>query len=233
MNDNVTRLIVVRHGNTFNSGDVICRVGSATDIPLTETGMKQAYAAGEMIAELGFFPEVIYHAPLQRTCQSAVGVAESFPEVKLEDAEFLSELDYGYDDGKPEDEVVLRLGIVESASSITPNTTLDELRAAGKAVLKKWDSEAVLPKAWYFLEERAGMLETQWKEFADMILAEYRGKTVVAVTSNGIARFSKSILQDGETLDGSLKLATGAFGVYEHDGKSWKSTQWNIRPQIK
>ena len=32
----VTRLIVVRHGNTFNSGDVILRVGSATDIPLTE-----------------------------------------------------------------------------------------------------------------------------------------------------------------------------------------------------
>ena len=47
----VTRLIVVRHGNTFNSGDVILRVGSATDIPLTETGMKQAYAAGELLAE--------------------------------------------------------------------------------------------------------------------------------------------------------------------------------------
>ena len=70
----VTRLIVVRHGNTFNTGDVICRVGSATDIPLTETGMKQAYAAGEMLAENGFVPDVIFHAPLQRTCQSAVGL---------------------------------------------------------------------------------------------------------------------------------------------------------------
>ena len=36
----VTKLVVVRHGNTFNSGDVILRVGSATDIPLTETGMR-------------------------------------------------------------------------------------------------------------------------------------------------------------------------------------------------
>ena len=43
-----------------NSGDVILRVGSATDIPLTETGMKQAYAAGELLAEKGFAPEMIF-----------------------------------------------------------------------------------------------------------------------------------------------------------------------------
>ncbi|MBO7329444.1 MAG: histidine phosphatase family protein [Lentisphaeria bacterium] len=229
----VTRLIVVRHGNTFNSGDVICRVGSATDIPLTETGMKQAYAAGELMDEMGFVPEVIFHAPLQRTCQSAVGIAASFPEATLEEAQFLSELDYGNDDGKPEDEVVLRLGIVENPALITPDTSLDDLRAEGKAALKKWDSEAVLPKGWYFLAEKVSELESQWQSFAEKIVSDYAGKTVVAVTSNGIARFSKVLLQDGETLTGSLKLATGAFGVYEFDGKSWKSIQWNIRPQVK
>ncbi len=228
----VTRLIVVRHGNTFNAGDVICRVGSATDIPLTETGMKQAYAAGEMLAENGFVPEVIFHAPLQRTCQSAVGIAASFPEAALAEAKFLTELDYGNDDGKPEDDVVLRLGIVESAGMITPDTTLDELRAAGKAALKRWDSEAVLPQAWYFLAAKADMLETQWKEFADKVLEQYRGRTVVAVTSNGIARFSKAILPAGNVPEGSLKLATGAFGVYEYCDGKWQSTLWNVRPQL-
>ena len=228
----VTRLIVVRHGNTFNSGEVICRVGSATDIPLTETGMKQAYAAGEMMAELGYEPEIIFHAPLQRTCQSAVGVAASFPEAVLEEAEFLSELDYGNDDGKPEDEVVIRLGVVENPQAITPDTTIDELRAIGKAALKKWDSEAVLPRGWYFLAEKAGELEAQWQEFAEKIIAEFPGKTVVAVTSNGIARFSKAILPAGTTLEGSLKLATGAFGVYEYENGCWRSTQWNVRPQL-
>lgn len=228
----ITRLIVVRHGNTFNSGDIILRVGSATDIPLTETGMKQAYAAGEMIAELGFIPEIIFHAPLQRTCQSAAGIAASFPDAVLEEAEFLSELDYGNDDGKPEDEVLIRLGMVECAGSITPDTTLDELRAVGKAALKKWDSEAVLPKAWYFLQDRAEKLEIQWQEFAQTVLQKFAGKTVVAVTSNGIARFSKAILQDGECLEGSLKLATGAFGVYEYSNGAWRSTRWNVRPQL-
>ena len=228
----ITRLIVVRHGNTFNSGDVILRVGSATDIPLTETGMKQAYAAGEMIAELGFSPQMIFHAPLQRTCQSAVGIAASFPDAVLEEALFLSELDYGNDDGKPEDEVVLRVGIVENPELITPDTSLDDLRACGKAALKKWDAEAVLPKAWYFLADRAGELEKQWQEFAAMVLEKYAGETVVAVTSNGIARFSKAILPAGEALDGSLKLATGAFGIYEFTDGAWHSTQWNVRPQL-
>lgn len=228
----ITRLIVVRHGNTFNSGDVILRVGSATDIPLTETGMKQGYAAGAMLAELGFEPSMIFHAPLQRTCQSAVGIAASFPEAVLEECEFLTELDYGSDDGKPEDEVVLRIGIVQDPSGITPDTSLDDLRAAGKAVLKRWDSEAVLPEAWYFLSDRVELLEKQWQEFAAMVLEKYAGKTVVAVTSNGIARFSKAILPAGNLPEGSLKLATGAFGVYEFSDGKWQSTQWNVRPQL-
>ena len=66
-----------------------------------------------------------------------------------------------------------------------------------------------------------------------MVLEKYHGKTVVAVTSNGIARFSKAILPKGVNLDGSLKLATGAFGIYEYNGRHWESTQWNLRPQVK
>ena len=217
----VTRLIVVRHGNTFNSGDVILRVGSATDIPLTETGMRQAYAAGEMLAEMGIEPQMIFH-----------GIAASFPGAVLSEAEFLTELDYGMDDGKPEDDVVLRLGIAEKLSSMTVDTSLDDLRAAGKAALKRWDSEAVLPAAWHFLAARAGELESQWKEFADKVLAEYSGKTVIAVTSNGIARFSKAILPEGNLPEGSLKLATGAFGIYEFKDGAWGSTSWNVRPRL-
>ena len=228
----ITRLIVVRHGTTFNSGDVICRVGSATDLPLTETGMLQARAVGAMLKEMGLTPQVIFHAPLLRTCQSAVGIAESFPDAVLNEAEFLSELDYGSDDGKPEDEVVLRLGIVEMAGEITPDTSLDELRAAGKAALKRWDSDAVLPKAWHFLSGRAEELTRQWQDFAAETVEKFAGKTVVAATSNGIARFSKAILPADEELDGSLKLATGAFGIYEYENGKWHSTQWNVRPQL-
>ena len=40
------RLIVVRHGNTFNKGDVILRVGARTDLPLTAEGMRQCLDVG-------------------------------------------------------------------------------------------------------------------------------------------------------------------------------------------
>jgi probable phosphoglycerate mutase len=146
--------------------------------------------------------------------------------------EFLTELDYGGDDGKPEDDIILRLGIVENPSAITPATSLDDLRAVGKAALKRWDSEAILPRGWDFLAGRAEKLEQDWQDFAGMLLDKYAGKTVVAVTSNGIARFSKAILPPGKLPEGSLKLATGAFGVYEFDGNEWQCVQWNVRAQL-
>lgn len=36
------RLIIVRHGNTFDKGDVVTRVGGRTDIPLSVSGRAQA-----------------------------------------------------------------------------------------------------------------------------------------------------------------------------------------------
>lgn len=228
----ITRLIVVRHGNTFNSGDVILRVGSATDIPLTEKGLLQGEAVGKSLLQQNYSVDAVFHAPLLRTAQSAAGILKSFPDAVVNVAGFLTELDYGQDDGKPEDDVLLRLGVVASRNAITPQISLDELRAAGKAALKKWDSEAVLPDGWDFLADRVAELESDWTAFAADITANYAGKTVVAVTSNGIARFSKVLLPSGEVLDGSLKLATGAYGVYEYDGSNWRCAAWNVRPEL-
>ena len=129
----VTRLIVVRHGNTFNAGDVILRVGSATDIPLTEKGVAQGNAVGRDLAAAGIAVDKIFSAPLLRTMRSAQEIASYYGNMGVEVAGFLTELDYGMDDGQPEDDIVLRLGIVESDGNISPGTSLDELRTAGKA----------------------------------------------------------------------------------------------------
>ncbi|MBR7107494.1 MAG: histidine phosphatase family protein [Lentisphaeria bacterium] len=227
----VTRLIVVRHGNTFNSGDVILRVGSATDIPLTEKGVQQGNAVGKDLADSGIKIDHIFAAPLQRTMRSAQEIASHYGNMPVQKLEFLTELDYGMDDGQPEDDIVLRLGIVESNGSIQAETTLDELKEAGKAALKKWDSEAVLPRAWKHLEPRAEQLSRDWEEFGERMVKEFAGKTVVAVTSNGIARFSKVLLADGgDALGGNLKLATGAYGVYVFEDGRWTCEKWNVRP---
>ena len=227
------RLIVVRHGNTFNSGDVILRVGSATDIPLTEKGVQQGNAVGRDLAASDIKADAIFSAPLMRTMRSAAEIASHYDNMPVQIMEFLTELDYGMDDGKPEDDIVLRLGIVESNGSITPETALDELYDAGKTALKKWDSEAVLPRAWQHLSARVAQLEKDWADFgADVASGKY-GKTVVAVTSNGIARFSKVLLgSDAGALAGNLKLATGAYGIYVFENGAWRSEKWNVRPEL-
>ncbi len=98
--------------------------------------------------------------------------------------------------------------------------------------MKKWDSEAVLPQAWQHLAPRAAQLEQDWAEFGKKIASEFAGKTVVAVTSNGIARFSKVLLKGDEALGGNLKLATGAYGIYVYENGAWRSEKWNVRPEL-
>ncbi|HAO37083.1 MAG TPA: histidine phosphatase family protein, partial [Hyphomonas sp.] len=38
----MARLIIVRHGNTFDKGDTVTRVGGRTDLPLSASGLAQA-----------------------------------------------------------------------------------------------------------------------------------------------------------------------------------------------
>ena len=225
-----TTLIVVRHGNTFNSGDTILRVGGATDLPLTEKGIAQGEAVGRELAARGIKPAQIFCAPLMRTRRTAEEIAAFFPGITPENMQFLTELPYGIDDGSPEDDVVIRIGMIEKLAEINTNTTIDELRAAGKAALKVWDNEAILPKAWAHLAPMAAELNSQWQELGKLVTEKFAGQTVVAVTSNGIARFSKSLLPAGVTPPENLKLATGAFGIYTFENDCWNCSEWNIRP---
>ena len=38
----VRKVYIVRHGNTFDKGDVVTRVGARTDLPLSSSGQTQA-----------------------------------------------------------------------------------------------------------------------------------------------------------------------------------------------
>jgi broad specificity phosphatase PhoE len=50
----MARLFVVRHGNTFDAGDVITRVGGRTDLPLSASGKAQAEKLAAHFAETPF-----------------------------------------------------------------------------------------------------------------------------------------------------------------------------------
>lgn len=225
------KLIVARHGNTFNKDDVILRVGSRTDLPLTEEGIKQGRQLGANLSASGLIPTRFFSAPLSRTVRTCEEAARVFGVVSPpESLDFLTELDYGEYDGLPEIEVVQRVGEEEAKLQQIRVVDADEFVQLGKAALKRWDQEVVLPSAWNFLQPRVDSLGAQWKNFANrLVSAPEEGTTSLAVTSNGIARFALEILPIGAERPESLKLATGAYGLFIWNGSEWRLEAWNVR----
>lgn len=150
---------IVRHGNTFDSGDIVCRVGRDTDLPLSASGRKQADALGEALASHRFDRVIV--SPLRRTRQTAEAILsqQAVPPTPAFD-DRLIEIDYGPDEGRPESEVVGRLG---------------------QAAIDAWDRDAVVPEGWRVDPDG---LRAAWTH----LLADADGH-VLMVTSNGVARF--------------------------------------------
>ena len=203
-----TRLIIIRHGNTFNKGETLLRVGAGTDLPLTDEGLRQASRVGKYLVAHDLLPAVIFSSPLRRTMQTADCIlAEMGSSIPIEQAEFLREIHYGQDDGKPEEEVIRRIG---------------------QDALDRWNRDLVPPPGWEVdVPERF----RAWQEFGERMLEEYPDKTVLAVTSNGIARFVWGLLADETAAHGDKKLATGAFSIFTHTPAGWQCDAWNVRPE--
>ena len=68
-------IVIVRHGNTFETGEPARRIGAGTDLPLTRRGEQQAEALGRCFADKGWNFARILASPLQRTWQTAEAIA--------------------------------------------------------------------------------------------------------------------------------------------------------------
>ena len=200
----MTILIVARHGNTFESGEPPRRVGKNTDLPLTGKGREQARAIGLWLKESRLMPDAVYSSTLQRTVETAklavaaTGVAQPVYRLNIFD-----EIDYGPDENKTEDEVLARVG---------------------SEAIRAWDHEGIVPPGW-----RADPAEIirNWRGFAERIREHDDGEVVLAVTSNGIARFAP-LLAGVQT---SPKLSTGALGILRYAGE-WHREEWNLIPPL-
>lgn len=114
------RVIIVRHGNTFDPGDIIRRVGRGTDLSLSTSGQAQAEALSAYFIDTPF--DRVISSPLKRTRETAEAVATH---IQFDDR--LLEIDYGPDEGKAETEVIARLG---------------------HDAIHRWDTDAVPPQGW-------------------------------------------------------------------------------------
>ncbi len=191
------RVFVVRHGNTFDKGDIIRRVGGKTDLPLSRSGIEQAKRLKTHFETVQF--NAAFSSDLKRTRQTVEAILGG---QSYEIAEMLTEIDYGPDEGKPEDEVINRLG---------------------QQALRDWDRHAVPPEGWH-IDPQA--LRKDWVAF---LASCSRSTDTLVVTSNGVARFVLDVVERNGSED--RKLRTGSYGIINLSDRGPKLEGWNIRPE--
>lgn len=202
-------IYIVRHGNTFDKGDTVTRVGARTDLDLSVSGRAQADALGAYFRDRGIVFSRTIAGPLKRTRQTADAIrAAQANAPKLEIVNFLREIDYGPDENQPEDKVIARIG---------------------QDALDRWEREAIAPPGW---DVDPDALAQSWKYLFILLSQAEDDGPVLVVTSNGIARFVRRAVEIAEDLpeSGDLKLKTGAFAHVRLEGGVATLAAWNIRP---
>lgn len=207
-----TRLLIARHGNTFGPGDVVKRVG-ITDLPLVESGLLQGRALGLYLKNNNLIPNVIFTSNLKRTIQTAEQAQNKMQtSLPIETLSIFNEIDYGPDENQPEEKVIARLGA---------------------EALAAWESTAKVPEGW---KVNPSDIIKNWQDFSARLTQEYAGKTILVVTSNGIARFAPYLTGDFASFSAkhSIKISTGAFCLFEKlpSTDRWHCLRWNVKPVV-
>ena len=200
---------IVRHGNTFDAGETVTRVGGRTDLDLSVSGREQARNLANHFRDTAKVEFVsAYCSPLKRTRQTAdiILAASARKNTTVETLGFLKEIDYGPDENRPEDVVIARLG---------------------QAALDLWDTQAIPPQGWHV---DPALLRQAWFALLEELAHAPDHNPVLIVTSNGIARFALEAVTEGRDASTPLKLKTGAFGRLRLTANKVELINWNSHP---
>ena len=200
----MARLIILRHGNTFDKGDTPTRVGARTDLSLSVSGHMQAHSLATHFRDTVF--RAAFCSPLLRTRQTARAILDARPHAPaLRILPFLTEVDYGPDENQTEETVIARIGA---------------------EALAAWDRDATPPSGW---QVDPAALRAAWANLLEGAAELDADDTVLIITSNGIARFLPDVVDSQpEALD--RKLKTGAWGIVDVGQDGSRILDWNLRP---
>lgn len=202
----MTRLILVRHGNTFEADEKIVWAGARTDLPLTKAGQSQALQMGLTLKAKAVLPDRFLAGPLLRTREHAETLAQTLGFGNaIEIDEDLLEIDYGLWEGLSTEEIEAR---------------------GGKAELDAWNQKAAWPTipGWSPSPEA---LERNIKTLLDRFRDDRQDQTAVLVTSNGIMRFFARALAHSPE---QTKVWTGHYCILDHLDGQWRYAAWNLPP---
>lgn len=204
-----TRLLIARHGNTFTPDQTPTRVGLHTDLPLVQSGQDQATRLAIYLKDNDLTPDKIYTSILKRTIEMGQIVEDVVgKEIPQTQHSMFNEIDYGPDENMPEDAVIQRIG---------------------KDAITAWNEKTTVPEGWVV---DPAQIVKDWVSFGRTCNDQHHGQTILAVTSNGVARFSPHLTGDFDGFSGDLKISTGALCILEKSDNDdhWTIIDWNIRP---
>lgn len=207
----MTTLYIARHGNTFDKGDTLLRVGLKTDLALSNSGKEQAILLGKFIKLKNITFDAVFCSNLKRTYETASIVLNTAKQnLKITPNENFNEIDYGVDEAKPEEEVIARIG---------------------QDAIDLWNKSAIVPIGWNVNTKK---IIEDWKNFAQDIKNKYPNQNVLVVTSNGIARFAPYLTESFELFNKKydIKLATGAISCLKATNNYWEVLFWNVKPKF-
>jgi probable phosphoglycerate mutase len=220
-------LVIVRHGNTFAPGQTPTRIGTKTDIPLVEESKSRN--AGKYLLQKGIIPDKIFAAPLKRTMQTAnLIISEMNLNVNVISNSNFTEIDYGEDENKTEEQVKYRLGMKYiTDNNLSGNFSENEIAGYGNIAINLWNTKAIVPSGW---NVDVGNIITSWKNLVNDIADN---ETVLICSSNGIIRFAPYILSEAEAKNfgniHDLKVSTGSISIFKASQNIWKCVEWNSK----
>ncbi|MBI4063275.1 MAG: histidine phosphatase family protein [Elusimicrobia bacterium] len=208
------RLILARHGRTFKDTQKPVMIGVGQDMPLTDAGMQQARAFGQMLAARSIDPAAVYCSTLQRTREFArAAIEETKLRIKVQQTGVLNEIDYGLWCGKTDEEII---------------------REFGSEPLRAWQEKSQWPQGagWRPGEKELEILAT---EFAGHLVSQWpRETSVILVGSSGVLRYFLKLVPGewGKRIKAkSFKINPGNYGEITHREGKWECLKWNEKPE--
>ena len=207
----MTTIVIARHGNTFDAGDKVVRVGLKTNMPLSSSGKIQAEKLGTLFKTNNLNFSAVFTSCLSRTIETAkIALQTANIDLPIIQNTIFDEVDYGPDEGKTEQEIIERIGA---------------------EALQAWEKQALVPPDWLIDPDK---IIRNWFNFAAELQYKFPQQTVLSVTSNGIARFAPYLTEDflGFTEKYNIKLATAATGALTNNGHAWEIDYWNKKSEV-
>jgi probable phosphoglycerate mutase len=204
------RILLVRHGNTFEDGAPVVRVGARSDLPLTAKGLAQAKAFADAVRAANIAVGPFLAGPLART---RTFVTHGFG-VRPREDDRLREIDYGTWEGLTDAQIAA---------------------AVGADVLEAWNRRCVWPAGQGWSPD-ADALERGAAALLDELAAGDAAFVPVLCSSQGILRYfvrrDASWFADALT-QGRLGVGTGNCCGMECGRDGARVAFWNAKPDAQ